>query len=107
MLTDLAESKKMIAFARIITDYTTFAYLTDVYVLEMHQGRGLGRWMMECLDEVLKGWPHLRRCVLFTRGAHNVRLYETTLGMADVREAAGGLIVMQCLGKGASRGTTG
>lgn len=38
-----------IGFARLITDFATFAYLCDVYVLEEYQGEGLGRWMMECL----------------------------------------------------------
>jgi GNAT superfamily N-acetyltransferase len=74
----------MIGFARVITDYVTFAYLTDVYVLKGFQGKGLGRWMMRCVDETLMGWPELRRCVLFTKGASNVRLYEEVMGMADV-----------------------
>ncbi|KAK1759601.1 GNAT family N-acetyltransferase [Echria macrotheca] len=92
----------MIAFGRLITDYVTFGYLTDVYVLPEHQGKGLGRWMMACLDEVLNSWPHLRRCVLFTRGAQNVKLYEQTLGMNSVAESTGdGLVVMQCAGQGA------
>jgi len=92
----------MIAFGRLITDYVTFGYLTDVYVLEEHQGKGLGRWMMACLNEVLNSWPHLRRCVLFTRGTQNVKLYEQTLGMTDVTgSTGGGLVVMQCTGQGA------
>lgn len=38
-----------IGFARLITDYATFAYLCDVYILEDYQGEGLGRWVMECI----------------------------------------------------------
>lgn len=57
-----------IGFARLITDYATFAYLCDVYVLEEYQGEGLGRWMMECIH----GHPvfeQLRRILLFTTTA--------------------------------------
>ncbi|KTS26215.1 GNAT family N-acetyltransferase [Pantoea stewartii] len=41
--------KLQIGFARLITDYATFAYLCDVYVLDEYQGKGLGRWLMECI----------------------------------------------------------
>ncbi|MDU5668628.1 MAG: N-acetyltransferase, partial [Enterobacter hormaechei] len=34
--------KIQIGFARLITDYATFAYLCDVYILEKYQGEGLG-----------------------------------------------------------------
>ncbi|KXX76960.1 DNA ligase [Madurella mycetomatis] len=79
-------NQKMIGLSRLITDYVTFGYLTDVYILGAHQGKGLGRWMMGCVDEVLASWPSLRRCMLFTRDASAVRLYAETLGMTDVRE---------------------
>ena len=36
-----------VGFARVITDYATFAYLCDVYVLDAHRGRGLGAWLTE------------------------------------------------------------
>ncbi|KAK5653349.1 hypothetical protein OQA88_9041 [Cercophora sp. LCS_1] len=93
------EAKPMIAFARLITDYVTFGYLTDVYVLPPHQERGLGRWLMVCLNEMLDSWPSLRRCVLFTGDAHAVKLYEQTLGMSDVRNASSNLIIMQKMGR--------
>ncbi|KAK3381488.1 hypothetical protein B0H63DRAFT_206201 [Podospora didyma] len=89
----------MIGFGRLITDYGTFAYLTDVYVLKEHQGKGLGRWINECLNETLEAWPDLRRLVLFTRGAAAVRLYQTTLGAKDVRESSTGLVVMEKKGR--------
>jgi GNAT superfamily N-acetyltransferase len=57
-----------IGFARLITDYNTFAYLCDVYLLEEHQGKGLGRWLMACLH----AHPlvaRLRRIMLFTSTA--------------------------------------
>ncbi len=61
--------ERQIGLVRVITDYTTFAYLCDVYVLESHQGKGLGSWMMQCVVEhpELQG---LRRWHLTTRDAH-------------------------------------
>jgi GNAT superfamily N-acetyltransferase len=76
----------MIGLARLVTDYTTFGYLTDVYVLASHQGKGLGKWMMQCLDEVLESWPHLRRCLLFTRGEAAIKMYRTTIGAKHISE---------------------
>lgn len=60
---------KQVAFARIVSDFATFAYLGDVFVLESYRGRGLAKWMMECITKhpQLQG---LRRWVLLTRDAH-------------------------------------
>ena len=92
------EVSPMIGFARIITDYVSFGYLTDVYVLEEHQGSGLGRWMMECLEEVLRGWPGLRRFLIVTSSPHAARLYETTLGAQPVQAKSPNLTFLQRLG---------
>ena len=58
-------------FARIISDRATVAYLGDVFVLEPHRGRGLSKWMMECIitHPELHG---LRRWILLTRDAHGL-----------------------------------
>lgn len=37
---------EQVAFARVVSDRATFAYLCDVYVLEQHRGCGLGRWLV-------------------------------------------------------------
>lgn len=65
----LFERDRQIGFARVVSDYATFAYLCDVYVLDSHQRRGLGTWMMECVmrHPDLQG---LRRWHLTTRDAH-------------------------------------
>jgi ribosomal protein S18 acetylase RimI-like enzyme len=62
---------RQVAFARVVTDRATFAYLCDVYVLEDHRDRGLARWMMEAVvtHPDLQG---LRRFVLHTRDAHGL-----------------------------------
>jgi GNAT superfamily N-acetyltransferase len=60
-----------IAFARVVTDRATFAYLCDVFVIEAEQGRGVGKWMMERVmrHPDLQG---LRRFSLATRDAHGL-----------------------------------
>ncbi|MBV7405657.1 GNAT family N-acetyltransferase [Enterobacter sp. ENT03] len=57
-----------IGFARLITDYATFAYLCDVYVLEQYQGDGLGKWLMACIHDH-PVFATLRRIMLFTTTA--------------------------------------
>ena len=62
---------KQIGFARVISDYATFAYVGDVFVLESYRGYGLGKWLMECIV----GHPRLqglRRWTLLTRDAHGL-----------------------------------
>ncbi|CAN8098495.1 unnamed protein product [Discula destructiva] len=54
------KKRTMIGASKLITDRITFGYLTDVYVLKEFQQRGLGTFMMKCLNEVVEGWPDLR-----------------------------------------------
>ncbi len=62
---------EQIAMARLITDYATFAYLADVYVLAAHRGLGLSQAMLRHLQDHPK-LQGLRRWMLFTRDAHGV-----------------------------------
>ena len=47
-----ADDRRQVGFARIITDYTTFGYLADVFVLEEHRGKGLSKAMMTAVMEL-------------------------------------------------------
>lgn len=60
-----------VGFARVVTDFATFAYLGDVFVLESRRGQGLSKWMMECIlaHSSLQG---LRRWLLATADAHGL-----------------------------------
>jgi len=62
---------KQVAFARVITDFATYAYIGDVFVVESARGRGLGKWLMEYILQHprLQG---LRRWSLVTRDAHGL-----------------------------------
>ena len=59
------------AFARVVTDGATFAWICDVFVDEHHRGRGLGTWLVDSIVEDLAVCG-VRRLVLATRDAHEV-----------------------------------
>lgn len=61
----------LVGWARVITDGAVIAYLADVFVLETYRGRGLARWLMECVlaHPELQG---LRRWLLSTEDSHGL-----------------------------------
>jgi len=62
---------EQVGFARIVSDYATFAYLGDVFILSEHRGKGLSKWMMT----VIMNHPELqglRRFLLTTKDAHGL-----------------------------------
>jgi GNAT superfamily N-acetyltransferase len=67
------EASRQVGFARIISDFATFAYLADVFVLESHRGRGLGVWLIETIRNH-PNLQNLRRWMLVTRDAHGLYL---------------------------------
>lgn len=55
----------------MITDYASFAYLADVFILHDHRGKGLSKWLMkEILDH--PDLKDLRRIMLATADAHEL-----------------------------------
>jgi len=61
----------LVGFARVISDFATFAYLADVFVLPEERGRGLSKWLMQIIVDhpELQG---LRRFTLATKDAHDL-----------------------------------
>src|SRR4029078_10219382 len=65
------DGREQVGFARVITDYATFAYVADVFVVVAHRGRGVSRELMRAMRE----HPHLqrlRRWHLVTTDAHGL-----------------------------------
>ena len=65
------DGKEQIGYARVVTDYATFAWLCDVFITEAYQGRGLGKWLVSAIvnhPEV----GQLKYIVLATRDAHEL-----------------------------------
>ncbi len=62
---------RQVGFARVMSDYTTFAYVADVFVLPSHRGQGIGKQLMAAITEhpALQG---LRTWTLYTRDAHEL-----------------------------------
>lgn len=74
---------RQVAFARVVTDSATFAYLADVFVLPDERGKGLSKWLLQAVlrHKRLQG---IRRWLLITKDAHG--LY-TQMGFTPVTDA--------------------
>ncbi|MET8678454.1 GNAT family N-acetyltransferase [Streptomyces sp. NPDC004647] len=59
------------AYARVVTDRATFAWLCDVYVDRQARGHGLGTALLECVRAHLAPYG-LRRILLATADAHGI-----------------------------------
>ncbi len=67
----LYHNNKQVGFARVVTDFATFAWVADVFVVPAHRGQSLSKWLME----VILAHPELqgfRRWVLATKDAHTL-----------------------------------
>ena len=67
----LYQNQQQVGFARLVTDYATFAYLADVFILEPFRNQGLSKWLLE----VVMAHPELqgfRRWILGTKDAHGL-----------------------------------
>jgi len=91
---------QFVGFARLVTDYVSFAYLTDVFVLREYQRRGLASWMMRCVKEMVDEWPDLRGLMLMTHDDKAARMYEATLGAVDFDKGpSAGLTMLEMAGQ--------
>ena len=66
-----AADGRQVGFARVVTDRATFAWLADVFVVTEERGRGLSKWLVECVlahPEL----QNLRRWLLATRDAQEL-----------------------------------
>lgn len=64
----LYDDGRQIGYARFITDHATFAYMADVFVTDQYRGKGLGRWLVECMLSY-PGTERYRRLLLATTTA--------------------------------------
>jgi GNAT superfamily N-acetyltransferase len=63
--------EEQVGFARVVTDYATFGWLCDVFILGAWRGRGLAKWLVETIvaHPALTG---LKQILLATRDAHEL-----------------------------------
>jgi len=66
-----ADDGEMVGAARVVTDFATFGWLCDVFVIDEHRGRGLGKALMAAVADhpELAG---LQRIILATSDAHQL-----------------------------------
>jgi GNAT superfamily N-acetyltransferase len=62
---------RQVGFARVISDRATFAYVADVFVVDSHRGRGIGKRIMAGITSH-PDLQDLRLWTLFTRDAHGL-----------------------------------
>ncbi|KAK5958201.1 hypothetical protein OHC33_000042 [Knufia fluminis] len=75
-----------IGLARLTTDCTTMAYLTDVYVLPEWGGRGLGSWLVGCVREWWDEMPSGRRLLLIASEGRGEEYYKGALGAGRLED---------------------
>ena len=65
------KENRQVGFARVVTDFATFGWIADVFIVEEHRGQGLAKWLMESIlsHPQLQGF---RRWVLATKDAHEL-----------------------------------
>ena len=83
------DGDKQVGFARLVTDYAVIGWVCDLFILPSYQGKGLGKWLVECMMDHpdVKG---LRRILLNTRDAHDLYIkYAGFPTLAEVGKLAG------------------
>ena len=65
------EGRNQIGFARVLTDYAVFGYIGDVFIIASHRGKGLGKWLMQCVMSHPKV-KALKKIMLATTDAHGL-----------------------------------
>lgn len=62
---------RQIGLARVVTDYATFAWVADVFVLEEYRGQGVGKMLVDAIIQHPE-LGQLPRLLLATRDAHGL-----------------------------------
>lgn len=66
----LFDRDRQVGLARIVSDFSIFAYLCDVIIHEDYRGKGLGKWLLETVHNH-PDLMNIRRWMLVTRDAHD------------------------------------
>ena len=65
------EGDRQVGFARVITDFATFAYVCDFFIVESHRGRGLAKWLISSILDCPEIHGLQRTCIV-TAEAHGL-----------------------------------
>jgi N-acetylglutamate synthase-like GNAT family acetyltransferase len=67
----LYDSERQVGVARVVTDYSIFAYLCDVFIHEDYRAHGLGKWLLQTILDH-PNLREMRRWLLVTNDAHGL-----------------------------------
>lgn len=70
----LYNEDRQIGFARVVTDYITFGYVRDVFIHEDYRGKGLGKWLINCVI-IYPDMVNIERLMLATKDAQTFYKY--------------------------------
>lgn len=70
------KDEQQIGLARVVTDYATYAYIADVYILDGFRGIGLGAWLME----TILSHPRLRQVRHWALGTVDAQAFYMKFG---------------------------
>ncbi len=62
---------QQIGFARLLTDYTVFGYLMDVFIVDEHRGKGYAKELVKTIMEH-KELQKIKKWMLLTADAHGL-----------------------------------
>jgi N-acetylglutamate synthase-like GNAT family acetyltransferase len=65
------ENEEQVGFSRVITDFVTFAYISDLFILEEYRGKGLSKLLVENIMNHEK-LQNIKRTMLATEDAHGL-----------------------------------
>lgn len=65
------EQHQQVGFARVVTDYSTFGYLADVFITDQYKGRRLGQWLIETIFNMPE-LAQIEKWLLLTSDAQNL-----------------------------------
>jgi GNAT superfamily N-acetyltransferase len=66
-----AQAGEQVGLARVVTDYATYGWICDVFVLDAHRGHGLGKALVQAIVSHPR-LQTLRRLALATQDAHGL-----------------------------------
>jgi GNAT superfamily N-acetyltransferase len=68
----LLRNGTQVGFARIVTDFTVFSWLSDLVINDHYRGKGLGRWFLDCI----LNHPKIAGTQFVLQTTHGHALYE-------------------------------
>lgn len=76
---------QFVGFGRWITDYVTVVYINDIYIAQEQRGKGLAKWMLSCMNELLETMPDLRGTIMIVeKDTPTEVLYKRHFAMRDL-----------------------